>query len=141
MNVYKAQQESDLLNIAKALIAYADDTRVIVLNGAMGAGKTTFVRYICNALDSDDEASSPTFSLVNEYRSNAGPIYHFDFYRIHSEEEALDIGIEDYLYSGFYCLIEWAEKIPHLLPQNYVSVAIEILNDQQRSFRFFRQER
>jgi len=92
----------------------------------MGAGKTTLIKKIVEVLGSNDEVSSPTYSLVNEYFSEtAGIIYHFDFYRIQSEDEVFDIGYEDYLYSSQYCFIEWPEKIVNLLPLSYVKVTIK----------------
>jgi tRNA threonylcarbamoyladenosine biosynthesis protein TsaE len=92
----------------------------------MGAGKTTLISNFCKALQSVDETTSPTFSLVNEYKtSKNNTLYHFDFYRINSETEALDMGVEEYFYSGHYCFIEWPEKINNLLPTNYVIVMIK----------------
>ena len=91
----------------------------------MGAGKTTFIKAICKNLGVEDMTSSPTFSLVNEYETRQGQrVYHFDLYRINSEIEALDMGIDDYLYSGNWCFIEWPEKIPNLLPENVSIVNI-----------------
>ncbi len=98
----------------------------------MGAGKTTFIKAFCEALNVEDTVSSPTFSIVNEYRYPNGIIYHFDFYRLKNQAEALDIGLEEYFDSGEYCLIEWPEKIPNLLPENYLEISLEVLPDQQR---------
>lgn len=97
----------------------------------MGAGKTTLIKSLCKALGSNDNITSPTFSIVNEY---AGPnkIYHFDFYRLKNQTEALDIGCEEYFYSGNYCFIEWPEKIPDLLPPHFVRVNIAVLKDDTR---------
>ena len=97
----------------------------------MGAGKTTLIKSLCVELGCNDVITSPTFSIVNEY---AGPnkIYHFDFYRLKNQNEALDIGCEEYFYSGSYCFIEWPEKIPDLLPDNYVRVTIEQQADNLR---------
>ena len=98
---------------------------MFAFHGEMGAGKTTFIKTICAALGVEDATSSPTFALVNEYRSGKGePVYHFDFYRIRSEAEALDMGFEEYVFSGYYCFIEWPEKIPNLLPPGTVQVRI-----------------
>ncbi len=111
---------------ARKLIAAFPEQRVFALYGKMGAGKTTFVQAICEVLGTDDIVTSPTFALINEYKTG-GPssIFHFDFYRIKDIEEAFDLGYEDYLYSGQYCFIEWPEKIAPLLPENIVEVRIE----------------
>lgn len=99
---------------------------VICFKGEMGAGKTTLIQSLCAALSVEDVVSSPTFSLINEYQNKAGKsIYHFDFYRIESEEEALDFGAEEYLYSGNFCLIEWAENIASLLPEDHQTIELE----------------
>src|SRR5690606_6984159 len=102
---------------AEKLLEAVGNQRVLLFYGDMGAGKTTFISAICRQLGVTDVASSPTFAIVNEYRSAAGPVYHFDFYRIRSEQEAFDLGYEDYFYSGAYCCVEWPEKIPNLLPE------------------------
>jgi tRNA threonylcarbamoyladenosine biosynthesis protein TsaE len=100
----------------------------------MGAGKTTLIKYLSRALGALSDVSSPTFSIVNEYTIQADKkIYHFDFYRIHKESEALDIGWEEYLYSGQYCFIEWAERIPSLLPAAYISLHIQVNADESRT--------
>lgn len=105
---------------------------VVLFYGDMGTGKTTLIKEIVKQLGSGDTASSPTFSLVNEYLADGGkPIYHFDFYRIGSEEEALDMGIEEYLYSGDLCLIEWPDKIKNLLP--LASDMVKLTENQDRT--------
>ncbi|POS02789.1 tRNA (adenosine(37)-N6)-threonylcarbamoyltransferase complex ATPase subunit type 1 TsaE [Flavobacterium croceum] len=94
--------------------------KIVVFNGQMGVGKTTFITALCQQIGVNSIMSSPTFSLVNEYHTtNHQTIYHFDVYRLKNEEEALDMGIEEYFYSGNWCFIEWAEKIPNLLPLHY----------------------
>ena len=99
--------------------------RVFLFYGSMGAGKTTFIRAICEELGVEESVNSPTFAIVNEYRSGEGdPIYHFDFYRINKEEEAYDFGYEDYFYSGELSFVEWPEKIENLLPEDAVTVSI-----------------
>lgn len=99
---------------------------VICFKGEMGAGKTTLIQSLCAALSVEDVVSSPTFSLINEYQNKTGKsIYHFDCYRIESEEEALDFGAEEYLYSGNFCLIEWAENITSLLPEDHQTIELE----------------
>lgn len=115
------------------ILPYLNTYKVILFNGDMGAGKTTLISTLCKYLQSNDDISSPTFSIVNEYQSNIGKIYHFDFYRIESLEEAFDIGLEEYLYSDEYCFIEWAEKIEELLPNKYLIINISILSESQRS--------
>ncbi len=98
----------------------------------MGAGKTTFIKALLQLLDVEDSVSSPTFSMVNEYFSaEIGPVFHFDFYRIESEGEILDIGYEDYFYSDGFCLVEWPEKIPDLLPENSLKIRISTHRDQR----------
>jgi len=106
--------------------------KVILFNGEMGAGKTTFIKALSKALGVDKATSSPTFSLVNEYEATNGFVYHFDVYRLKNEKEAFDFGIEDYLYSENWCFIEWAEKIPNLIPDNHSVISIEVLNDGNR---------
>src|SRR5688572_25454959 len=98
---------------------------VVIFEGEMGAGKTTFIKAICRELGVTDAVSSPTFSIVNEYETTAGKrLYHFDFYRIEAEQEALDIGTLEYFESGNWCFIEWPTRIPNLLPDHYLHVAI-----------------
>lgn len=110
--------------------------KVVLFYGQMGVGKTTLIKEICKSLHSEDIISSPTFSLVNEYRTqNDEPIYHFDFYRIESEEEALDIGVEDYFYSGDWCLIEWPNNIENLLPLDAVEIHLFHADDGKRSIQ------
>jgi tRNA threonylcarbamoyladenosine biosynthesis protein TsaE len=98
----------------------------------MGAGKTTLISALCKSLGSTDDLSSPTFSIVNEYQSNVGVIYHFDFYRIKTIEEAFDFGLEEYLYSGNYCFLEWSEKVEALLPDSPLKISIEIIDEETR---------
>lgn len=118
----------DLKNQAEK-IASTLPKGVIVFKGAMGAGKTTTIAALCKAWGVEDVVQSPTFALVNEYADSEGsPVYHFDFYRIDSEEEAMDMGCEDYFWSGERCLVEWAEKIPNLLPPKFTTVHIETVD-------------
>jgi len=110
---------------------------VIAFYGAMGAGKTTFIKELCRSLGSEDNITSPTFSLVNEYTDAEGrPILHFDFYRIENLQEALDIGCDDYFYSGNLCLIEWPELIEDLLPEETLKVTIKEETDGSRSLEY-----
>ena len=123
----------DLKKVAQAIINGFAEQRVFAFYGKMGAGKTTFIQAFCEVLGTPDTVTSPTFALINEYRAPGNPaIYHFDFYRIKNLEEAFDLGYEDYLYSGYYCLIEWPEKIESLLPANYVEVNIQVLDNDIR---------
>lgn len=112
--------------IAGHLLEQAGDRRVWLLYGEMGVGKTTLIKALCTALGVEDSTSSPTFSIVNEYHSPGGPVYHFDFYRIRSGEEALDLGYEEYFYSGHYCFVEWPEKISSLLPDDALKVHLRL---------------
>jgi tRNA threonylcarbamoyladenosine biosynthesis protein TsaE len=108
--------------------------KVILFNGEMGVGKTTLIKQLCKTLGVEEATSSPTFSLVNEYQTTKNKIvYHFDFYRLNQESEALDMGIEDYLYSGNWCFIEWSEKIENLIPEQHSIITIELITDGNRS--------
>lgn len=128
----------DLQHVARKLVREAGPLRVIVFHGEMGSGKTTLIKAVGHTLGVNEGMSSPTFSIVNEYETTSGQtIYHFDFYRLKNEVEAYDIGTEEYLDSGSYCLIEWPEKIAGLLPQKYFEVSIQKTdNDQQRTIAF-----
>ena len=117
---------SEIPKLAKQVLATIQNNKIILFYGEMGAGKTTLITEMCKQLGVEDAISSPTFSIVNEYLgADNQTIYHFDFYRIESEEEAYDFGYEDYLYSGAYCFIEWPQKIENLLPKNSVSLYVE----------------
>ena len=118
---------------AKEFVAQMGDNKVFAFYGKMGAGKTTFIKAICEELGVEDVVNSPTFAIVNEYTDGKGePIYHFDFYRIKKESEAYDIGFEEYVYSGHLCFMEWPELIEDLLPGDTVKVSIEELEDGKR---------
>lgn len=129
----KVDALNELQATAKELLAQFPNERVFAFYGKMGAGKTTFIQSICRVLGSEDNVTSPTFALINEYNTNdLDSIFHFDFYRIKELEEAFDLGYEDYIYSGSYCLIEWPEMIEPLLPDNIVEVRIEVAEDESR---------
>lgn len=124
---------SALNEAARLLLNTFQEDRVFAFYGAMGAGKTTFIKAICQELGSDDYVTSPTFALINEYTTISGlVIYHFDFYRIKKLEEAFDLGYEDYIYSGNYCFIEWPEMIESLLPEGIIEVRIKETEDGAR---------
>ena len=115
-------------------ILHENPNKVILFHGEMGVGKTTLIKQLCKSLGVTEATSSPTFSLVNEYETTSNQlVYHFDFYRLNKETEALDMGIDDYLYSGNWCFIEWAEKIPNLIPQSHSVITISLLPDGNRS--------
>lgn len=117
--------EGEIPEIARELIKQADQERIWCFYGEMGAGKTTLIKAICHELGVIDQMSSPTFAIVNEYLDDHGEsIYHFDFYRLKTPQEALDIGIEDYFYSDSYCFIEWPEKISGLIPESHIDILI-----------------
>lgn len=115
---------SELHEAAKQFIEATAEHNIFAFYGKMGAGKTTFIKAVCEELGVTDVINSPTFAIVNEYESNVGPIYHFDFYRIKREQEVFDIGYEDYVYSGCKCFMEWPELIEDMLPEETLRVTI-----------------
>ena len=118
--------------VASQLLA-ANPNKVILFHGEMGVGKTTLIKALAKTLGVKDATSSPTFSLVNEYQTSENRLlYHFDVYRLKNESEAYDMGIEDYLYSGNWCFIEWAEKIPNLIPEQHSVIEIKLTADGKR---------
>ena len=122
---------------AKEFVAAMDGKKVFAFYGKMGAGKTTFIKAVCEELGVEDVINSPTFAIVNEYVDGQGdPIYHFDFYRIKNPQEVLDIGYEDYVYSGHVCFMEWPELIENLLPDDAVKVTIEEEEEGMRTVCF-----
>jgi len=126
---------SDLIPAAEQLLSFYPDSRVFAFYGAMGAGKTTFIKVICRQLGAKDIIQSPSFTIINEYITPAGDsLYHFDFYRIKKLEEVYDIGYEDYLTSGSYCFMEWPELIEELLPEDVVR--INIFGEEERTIEF-----
>lgn len=138
MNSITINSISELSEVAEKLLNFANGERFFVFEGDMAAGKTTFIKALCQSLGITDVVSSPTFAIVNEYDSATGPVYHFDFYRLKNLQEAYDIGYEEYFYSGNYCLVEWPQKVAELLPEQYIKVAISITGSEQRRFDFIR---
>ena len=132
----KIQDLEHINEAAKAFIEHIGDRTVFAFYGKMGAGKTTFIKAICEELGVDDVITSPTFAIVNEYTAVDGPVYHFDFYRIKKLEEVYDMGFEDYFYSGSLCLIEWPELIEEVLPDDAVKVTITEQPDGSRTVSF-----
>lgn len=127
-------------NIREAAGQFASqmgDSKVFAFYGKMGAGKTTFIKALCETLGVEDTVTSPTFAIVNEYMATktGTPIYHFDFYRIKKLEEVYDMGYEDYFYGGGVCLIEWPELVEELLPEDAVKVEITVNDDETRTVR------
>jgi tRNA threonylcarbamoyladenosine biosynthesis protein TsaE len=122
----------DIKRAASEFVALIGNRRIFAFYGHMGAGKTTFIKAICEELGVTDAVSSPTFAIVNEYASTMGSIYHFDFYRIKRSSEVLDLGFEDYAYSGNLCLMEWPELIEEFLPEETIDVHIEEIEGGKR---------
>ncbi|WP_444368113.1 tRNA (adenosine(37)-N6)-threonylcarbamoyltransferase complex ATPase subunit type 1 TsaE [Prevotella sp.] len=134
----KINSLADINEAAKQFIENMGDGKVFAFYGKMGAGKTTFIKAICEELGVDDVITSPTFAIVNEYQSatTGDSIYHFDFYRIKKLEEVYDMGYEDYFYSGSLCFLEWPELIDNLLPEDATKVTIEATDDGGRVVKF-----
>lgn len=131
---FQIESIEELTTIAKELIPHFQH-KTILFEGEMGAGKTTFIKVLVEEMGTLDEVSSPTFSIVNEYETDLGKVFHFDLYRIKSEEEAMDFGIEEYLYSNQYCLIEWPSKIENLIPNEHHTIEI-ITEENSRTIIF-----
>ena len=132
----KIQDLEHINEAAKAFVENTGDHTVFAFYGKMGAGKTTFIKAICEKLGVDDVITSPTFAIVNEYSLTSDCIYHFDFYRIKKLEEVYDMGFEDYFYSGSLCLIEWPELIEEVLPEDAVKVTISENADGSRTVSY-----
>lgn len=131
MEVTYTQQ--DLSNVSKKLLDQFSGQKVWLFVGEMGAGKTTLIKSVCQHLGVVDEMSSPTFSIVNEYRTKTDKeVYHFDFYRMEDQNEAVNIGIEDYFFSGDPCFIEWPEIITPFLPEKYLEISIKLVDSNTR---------
>ncbi len=135
MKTYEAKSTNDLSRIAKGILKEYQTDRIFAFYGKMGSGKTTFIKEICKILGINDNITSPTFSIINEYTDiKNNKIFHFDFYRIESQEEAFDFGYEEYFFSSNYCFIEWPELIENLLPASYVKIEIIEKENGTRTF-------
>lgn len=135
MPQYICKSTDELTEIAEKLLATHPHAKLFAFKGEMGAGKTTFIKRVCVCLGADEPVTSPTFAIVNEYLAPKTTIYHFDFYRLKNSAEAINIGFEDYINSGNYCLMEWPEIIEDILPEQTVLVTIEV-NEQQNERLF-----
>jgi len=126
----------DIRSAAQEFIKVMGDNKVFAFHGSMGAGKTTFIKAVCEELGVIEAVSSPTFAIINEYKDGEGrPIFHFDFYRINKLEEVYDFGYEDYFYSGNLCFIEWPELVESILPENTVKISIQEQDDGSRNIK------
>ena len=126
-------QLSELKDISTKILSHLDSPKTLLFYGEMGVGKTTLIKELVKQLGVTDTTSSPTFSLVNEYQGNNNTIFHFDFYRIEHEEEVYDIGIEDYFYQNAWCLVEWPDKIPNIIPEEAITIKIHKNPDETRT--------
>ena len=127
---------AELETTAQFFLEFIENRKTICFYGEIGAGKTTFIKNICAALGVTDQVNSPTFAIANQYEYGNDSIYHLDLYRLNTIQEALDIGVEDYLYSGGYCFIEWPELIEPILPKDIVKIHLEIVDNAERKFLF-----
>lgn len=135
----KISSLSSIHEVAKQFIKQMGNDKIFAFYGKLGAGKTTFIKAICEELGVKDMVNSPTFSIINEYETNEGEIiYHLDCYRINKIQEALDIGVEDYFYSGKLCFIEWSENIEQILPDFTIKVYIEEKENQEREVKIIK---
>ena len=126
-----------IMDAAKQLLELAADKKIFALHGEMGAGKTTFVHALCDVMGVKDVISSPTFSIINQYKNLSGDtVYHLDLYRLKDEQEAFQSGVEDCLYSGSYCFAEWPEKAPSIFPDDTLHVTITVTGNNTRKLGF-----
>ena len=122
---FVSNDPAETAGIAEKILLACPNRRIFAIYGNLGAGKTTLVKALCESLGSVDVVKSPTFAIINEYEGAAGPIFHFDFYRIETIEEVFDLGYEEYFDSGHYCFIEWPEMIGNLVPEEAVEIRIQ----------------
>jgi len=133
----KTEHISQLESVASQIVNKAGKRKIIVFNGEIGAGKTTLIKEICVKLGVKENVSSPTFGIINAYLGSKGQVFHFDAYRIESEDEAFDLGIEEYLFSGNWCLIEWPSKIETFLPTRDDILEVNIkVDSNSRTYKF-----
>ncbi|MGE5406570.1 MAG: tRNA (adenosine(37)-N6)-threonylcarbamoyltransferase complex ATPase subunit type 1 TsaE [Methanosarcina sp.] len=131
--IISIKDKKHLDSAARQLLKHAGNKRILAFYGAMGSGKTTIIKVICELLGAQDIVSSPTFTLVNEYRTSGGePIYHIDFYRIKKQEEIFDFGIEEYLSGLDWCFMEWPELVEEILPEDILKIRISVEEDESR---------
>lgn len=123
----------EIKKTAEEILAYSKGVKVWAIHGEMGSGKTTFIHALCEILGVSSAIGSPTYSIINEYKSNFGIIYHMDWYRLKDEEEALQAGVDDPIFSGNLCLIEWPEKATSLLPDDCYHITITVVDQQTRN--------
>ncbi len=126
----------DIETAAKELIKFTNGYSVVAFHGNLGAGKTTFIKAVCNQLGVEEKVSSPTFSIINQYTTGKGSVFHIDLYRIKNIEEAIDAGVEECIYSGEMCFIEWPEKVFSILPDDTVNVFIEPIDNSKRKLLY-----
>ena len=127
---------NEIETTAKKLLAQASNYKVFAIDGEMGAGKTTFIHSLCEAMGVTDVVTSPTFSIINEYKTKNGQtVYHMDLYRIKDENEAITAGVEDCLYSGNICLVEWPEKAAGIFPDDTLHISISSVDDNTRKLK------
>ncbi len=120
---------------ASQILDFCGETKILIFEGQLGAGKTTLIKELCKFKGVTDNTSSPTFAIINEYLDGADqPVYHFDFFRIRDEEEAMNIGCEEYFYSGHLCLVEWPSKVTRLIPSPHISILIDVTGEESRTF-------
>lgn len=134
------ESEADLPKVVDELIDFAGNIKVWLFVGDLGAGKTTLIKQLCKCLGVVDMVSSPTFSIINEYLVDNKPLYHFDFYRLKSAAEAVNIGVSEYFDSGNYCFIEWPQQVEQLLPEELLLINITGQNDGKRDFKIKKYE-
>ncbi len=135
--IYKLNEIDKTAEQLHKLLNDESNKKIILFEGSMGAGKTTLIKKLCEKFEVEDEVTSPTFAIVNEYNTKSNSqIYHFDFYRLKSIEEALNIGIEEYFASENFCFIEWGELIRPILPQNFIEIKISEINKETRKLTF-----
>lgn len=131
-NIIEIQTLEELENFAREILLAYPQYKIFLLQGDLGAGKTSLAQAICRILHTQEQAKSPSFSIINEYQSPSGAVYHFDFYRVEDENEAQELGLEEYWDSGNRCLVEWPEMIPSYLPAQYLLIQLELTDSGER---------